>query len=196
MGGLGANNARSILGKDVSGAYSEVEVDGGKIAVIQNGHHEAHEDELVIASLYDNDVDTTAPLVIHLKPSTGDVIHCILSFTADAGGVLRIYETESTAITGDGTALLHMRYNRAGNTGDTEDVHTYHTPTESSAGVLRFISHNGGSTAGTPKETPAGGDHEHGEEFVIPPNVSPLLFTFTPDQNATKVSVLHRYYLH
>ena len=196
MGGLGANNARSIQGKGVSGAYSEVEVDGGRMATIDNNHHGVHEDEIIVASMFDTGVDTTAPLVIHVKPTTDSAIHGTFDFTADAGGVLRIYETESTAVTSDGTALLAMRYNRAGNTADTDSVHSYHTPTESSAGVLKFVSHNGGSTAKNPSASPAGGDHGHGEEFNIPANGKPLILTFTPDQDDTKVSVIHQYYLH
>ena len=195
--GVGSQHTRAIAGVDpVSGAYSELQVDDGKALVIQNAHHEVHEDQMIVASLYDTDVDTTAPLVIHVKPTTGSVIHGSIDVVADAGGVLRIYETVSSAITSDGTALTAMRYNRAGTTPDTDDGVTYHTPTESSAGVLKFIAHNGGSTAKNPSKSPAGGDHEHGQEFNIPANGSPLILTFTPDQDDTKVSVVHQYYLH
>lgn len=194
--GLGEKYNRSIIGKGIDGSYSEVEVDNGKIVTIDYHHHQVHEDELIVASLYDTGVNTTAPLVLHVKPSTASQIHGVFDITADAGGVLRVYETESTAITGDGTALLNMRYNRAGNTGDTDVVHTYHTPTQSSAGVLKFEAHNGGSTAKNPAASAAGGSHDHGEEFVIPANAKPLILTFTPEQDATKVSVIHKYYLH
>lgn len=195
MGGASAQ-VRYIQGTNEYGTQSEVKVSAsGHIPVIQYGHRAAHEDGMCVASYYDSDVDTSAPLLILVQTDTAWELHSHFRVTASGGLKSQLYEHESSAISSTGTAMTVARFNRESTVADTDRVFTYRDATESSAGVLLMEAHNGGSTAPRPVSSPIGGSQQSGEEFIFPENSGKsYLIKLTPDGDNTKISFMHEYY--
>ena len=197
---LGEKYDREIIGIDEEGNQSALSIsEDGNIPIIDFRHYEVHKDHLLVASHYDSEVDSTAPLVIYVRPTTAGEIHSVFDAASDQACKFEIYETEDTAVTADGTAMLTARFNREGDYPDTSSASlvTYYAPTESSAGVQKFITHNLGTTAKNPASVTIGGSAESGEEWITHTNNGKaLIFVATPDGSAAKVTFTHDYYIH
>lgn len=189
-----SQHVRYIHGTNEYGGESEAKVSAsGHIATIEYAHRAVHEDGFAMASYYDSDVDTSAPLKIHIKTTTDWEIHSHFDVSASAGAVIRLYETETTAVVTTGNAMTLCRMNRGSTVSGR--VFSYYDAVESSAGTLLFTQHNGGTTAPTPSASPIGGGARNGEEFIFPANTSKsYILSITPDADNTKIGVVHEYY--
>jgi len=167
----------------------------GHFPIMQYGHMSVHQDRMCVASYYDSAVATTAPLMVHVKASTGYEIHSHFSVAASGGVKAELYEHESTAITSSGTAMTVCRFNRGSTVGDSDRTFTFYDAVESSAGTLLMTAHNGGTTSPTPNSNPIGGAVSAGEEFIFPANTSKsYIVKLTPDADNTKLTFIHEYY--
>jgi predicted enzyme related to lactoylglutathione lyase len=148
----------------------------------------------VVATHHDTDVDTGAPLVMLVSPSTSYDIHAIFDVSATKPVKIELYETKTTDITDNGTVFTHCRMNRESTVGDTDRAVTFYGPTVADTGTLLFEMHSGGSTAAQAQQTPVGGGARSGEEFIFSGKTNSYLLYVKPDLSNTQVSIKHEYY--
>jgi len=164
----GASYSRYLVGSDENGSLAEMKIEShGKVPTITECNYGTHAGKRVVATHYDSDVDTTAPLEFYIKSTEYD-LHGNFSIHCDQAAQYLMYTLPSTDVSDKGTALLACRMRRGTTVGDTERMAVWHTPTiaTTTGGVNLVQMHNTGST-GKANQPAIGGGIEPSDHYMF-----------------------------
>jgi len=163
----------------------EARVEGDAVRVIEYAHVAVHDDSLVLASSYDEDVDDTQAWYI-IAPE-GLELHLVVGVSCSEESTVSIYRNPT--ITDAGTAVTHFRPNLHSTKAATNTVFIAPTIEVDGEGTLLwtgFISAGRGGGA-------IGGETRNGQEIILPSGESLYVLVTVVTANE-KVSLIAEYY--
>lgn len=158
----------------------------GTEVIISYAHHKVHAGELFNAVDQDTDVDIASPKYWMLRTPAGSPVHMAITVNA-SGGVLAEF-FENPTITGDGTPVTPVAFNRQASEATT--VLFFKDTTVSGDGTLLSAKRTGGAGVGPTK---FGGEARPGSEFVLAANQD-YIMKVTAVADNTQVGIEAEFY--
>lgn len=160
-----------------------VETDKFKaVQTIEYAHASVHNDIMVIASDYDNDVDAAKDYLI-IAPEKFE-LHVVVNVFVSESATVFMYLNPT--VSANGTAATHARMNLY---STKNRITTYVDPTVTDVGTLLWQGFLSGGNGGNA----IGGVTRNGQEFVLPAEQS-LLVRATPVSTNEQVGFANEYY--
>jgi hypothetical protein len=165
----------------------EARVEGDAVRIIEYAHVAVHDDKFVIVSDYFDNLDIATPRVYLMVAPTELELHVLFQISTSAPVLIEL--VTGAVASANGTELLHLRPNLW---SSAERITSYHTPTLTDAGTVRYKIFSGG-TSGSNQNQSIGGGTRNGEEIIIPGGEN-LVLRVTATVNDTKFSIVGEYY--
>lgn len=160
------------------------------LQTIDYAHHEVHAGSHFFCSVYDADVDTSAPKYIRLtSPDTTKWAHLLIKYTSTGGGVWEFFENPTLNAAGDAVTV----YNNDRNSLTASTVTVFQdTTTTGTDGTKLWTDLTGDNGIGGAKYSGSG---IRGEEIILKQKEDYIL-KFTPTADNAKIVVDFSWYEH